>query len=117
MMGHDLEGPLTLVEDMLAEAPVQPGTVKPSSVLKIGPFSVIVFAFDAGVELREHHAPVPVLLQVLDGRVRVEAEGQSVDLVPGGLLHIAPEVRHRVIAAEPSRLQLTVLGTGHDPVG
>ncbi|MGC4107390.1 MAG: cupin domain-containing protein [Thermomicrobiales bacterium] len=117
MMEHDLEGPITLVTDMLAAAPIKPGAVTPVSVLKIGPFSVIVFAFDAGVELREHHAPVPVLLQVLDGCVQVEALGQTVDLVPGGLLHLAPEVRHRVVAAEPSRLQLTILGTGHDPVG
>ncbi|MGC4189785.1 MAG: cupin domain-containing protein [Thermomicrobiales bacterium] len=117
MISHDLEGPLTLVDDVLAAAPVQPGKVVPSSVLKIGPFSVIVFAFDAGVELREHHAPVPVLLQVLDGRVQVDADGQSVDLKPGGLLHIAAAVNHRVVAAEPSRLQLTVLGTGHNPVG
>lgn len=117
MIEHDLEGPLTLVDDVLAAAPIRPGMVVPSSVLKIGPFSVIVFAFDTGVELREHHAPVPVLLQVLDGSVTVEAEGESVELKPGGLLHIAANVYHRVIAAEPSRLQLTVLGTGHDPVG
>jgi len=117
MIPHELEGPLTLVEDVLAAAPVVPGRVTPSSVLKIGPFSVIVFAFDAGVELREHHAPVPVLLQVLDGQVRVEAEGNEVALRPGDLLHIAPEVTHRVVADEPSRLQLTVLGTGHDPIG
>ena len=117
MMEHAREGSITFVEDMLTAAPIRPGGVAPTSVLKIGPFSVIVFAFDAGVELREHHAPVPVLLQVLDGRVQVEADGQTVELKPGGLLHIAPEVRHRVIAVEPSRLQLTVLGTGHDPVG
>lgn len=117
MIPHELEGPLTLVEDVLASAPVVPGRVTPSSVLKIGPFSVIVFAFDRGIELREHHAPVPVLLQVLDGRVRVEAEGTEVELRPGDLLHIAADVRHRVVADEPSRLQLTVLGTGHDPVG
>lgn len=116
MVPHNLDGPMTLVGDMVAQSPIRPGAVVPSSVLKIGPFSVIVFAFDAGVELREHHAPVPVLLQVLDGRVRVDAAGESVELVPGGLLHIAAEVRHRVVATEPSHLQLTVLGTGHDPV-
>lgn len=117
MMEHDLEGSLTLVDDMLAAAPIRPGAVVPSSVLKIGPFSVIVFAFDTGMELREHHAPVPVLLQVLDGEVQVDAAGESVTLRPGGLLHIAPNVTHRVVAATPSRMQLTVLGTGHDPVG
>lgn len=117
MIPHRLDGPMTLIEDMVAQAPIRSGMVSPSSVLKIGPFSVIVFAFDRGVELREHHAPVPVLLQVLDGRVQVDAAGESVELVPGGLLHIAAEVRHRVIAAEPSHLQLTVLGTGHEPLG
>jgi quercetin dioxygenase-like cupin family protein len=117
MIPHKVDGPMTLVENVAAQAPIKPGVVTPSSVLKIGPFSVIVFAFDAGAELREHHAPVPVLLQVLDGRVQVDAGEESVELTPGGLLHIVAEVRHRVVAAEPSHLQLTVLGTGHDPVG
>lgn len=117
MVPHNLDGPITLIADVAAQAPIKPGAVTPASVLKIGPFSVIVFAFDAGVELREHYAPVPVLLQVLDGRVQVDAGQESVALTPGDLLHIAADVRHRVVAAEPSHLQLTVLGTGHDPVG
>lgn len=113
MIEHAQDGALTFVEDILTAAPVVAGRVKPSSVLKIGETSVIVFAFDTGTELREHHAPVAVLLQVLDGQVKVTAAGQTIDMRMGGLLHIAADVPHSVVATEPSRLQLTILGTGH----
>lgn len=70
---------------------------------------VVLFGFDAGQELTEHTAVVPILLQVLDGRLRVGADGEVVELVPGGLVHIGARVPHQVLALEPSRMVLVML--------
>ena len=69
----------------------------------------MLFAFDAGQELSEHTAAIPILLQVLDGRLRVGAGGEQVELAPGGLVHIGARVPHDVLALEPSRMVLTML--------
>ncbi len=99
----------TVIDDLRSLVPVEQGRVKPVSVLKATGANVVVFAFDAGTELREHSSQQPVLLQVLDGKVTVHLDGQTIDLAPGGLLHIEPTVLHSVTTNEEARLQLTVL--------
>ncbi len=58
---------------------------------------------------RTTRAGVPILLQVLDGRLRVGADGEHVELSPGGLVHIGSRVPHEILALEPSRMALTML--------
>jgi quercetin dioxygenase-like cupin family protein len=79
------------------------------TVLKAEGARLVLFAFDAGQELTEHTAAMPVLLQVLDGRLTVSAADRSVDLVPGGVVHLPARLPHTVVAQEPSRLLLTML--------
>jgi quercetin dioxygenase-like cupin family protein len=70
---------------------------------------LVLFAFDAGQELTEHTAAVPVLLQVLDGALLVTASGREVTLRPGGVVHLPSRLPHAVHALEPSRMLLTML--------
>lgn len=70
---------------------------------------VVLFGFDTGQELTEHTAAMPVLLQVLEGRLSITADGRTDDLVPGGLMHLDTRVPHAVYAHEPSKLMLTML--------
>jgi quercetin dioxygenase-like cupin family protein len=79
------------------------------TVLKAEGVRVVLFAFDAGQELTEHTAAVPILLQLLDGRLRVGAAGKQVELSPGGLVHIGARVPHEILALQPSRMVLTML--------
>jgi quercetin dioxygenase-like cupin family protein len=79
------------------------------TVLKAEGARLVLFSFDAGQELSEHTAAMPVLLQVLDGRLTVTAAGRSVQLAPGGVIHLPARLPHTVLALEPSRLLLTML--------
>lgn len=99
----------TFVENAAGMAVMEPGRVKPVTVLKSTGANVVVFAFDAGSVLREHTADEPALLQSIEGTVTVRIAGESLTLQPGDLLHIEPGVAHSVEAAEPARLQLTIL--------
>ena len=69
----------------------------------------VVFAFAAGQELAEHRAPAPILLQSLEGELRIAAEGEDVVLRPGGILHLAAGTPHSVAADAPAKLLLCVL--------
>lgn len=99
----------TFVEDAAGMAEFQESRVKPVSVLKATGANVVVFAFPAGGELREHTAQYPALLQSLEGTLDVQIAGQAFQITPGDLLHIEPHVAHSVTAEENARLQLTVL--------
>ena len=103
---HDLPDVASLVD-------IQPEATVSRTVLKAEGARVVLFSFDAGQVLTEHTAAVPALLQVLDGHLRIIADGRTVDLRPGGIVHLAARLPHTVEAVEPSRLQLTML----DPSG
>ncbi len=70
---------------------------------------VVGFAFDSGQELTEHTASRPIIVQVVSGRIRFEAEGIETDLDSNGWLHLEASVPHSVLALEPARLLLTLL--------
>lgn len=101
--------PMTVVDDLSALIEVGPESTVSRTVLRAEGARVVLFSFDAGQELTEHTAAVPILLQVLDGHLRVGAAGRSVDLEPGGLVHIATRVPHEVLALAPSRMALIML--------
>jgi quercetin dioxygenase-like cupin family protein len=59
-----------------------------------------------GQELGDHQVKEAALLLVVDGRVRVEAGGESVDARPGVLVRFEPGERHTVAAEGEARVLL-----------
>jgi quercetin dioxygenase-like cupin family protein len=106
-VGHDQ--PLTIVDDVAGAVTVQTEATVSRVVLQAAGARVVMFAFDAGQELTEHTAAVPVLLQVLSGHLDVVAGGTAFELRPGALAHVAARLPHSVVAREPSVLQLVML--------
>lgn len=97
------------IEELAALIEVAPESTVSRTALKAEGTRVVLFAFDAGQELTEHTAAVPVLLQVIDGRLRIGADGRQVELTAGGLVHLGTRVPHEVYALEPSRMVLIML--------
>ena len=100
---------MEFIEDVADLIAVAPESTLSRTVLRTEGVRVVLFAFDAGQELTEHTAAVPVLLQVLDGRLRVGADGKQVELAAGGLVHIGSRVPHELLALEPTRMALIML--------
>ncbi|UZN05101.1 cupin domain-containing protein [Cellulomonas sp. S1-8] len=100
---------MTDVADLASLVEVQPEATVSRTVLRAEGTRVVLFAFDAGQVLTEHTAAVPVLLQVLDGHLRITADGRTVDLRPGGVVHLGTRLPHAVEAVVASRLALTML--------
>lgn len=100
---------ITVIEDLRALAPIEAGRLGHHTVLDTDGTRVIVLAFEQGHVMAEHRAPRPLLMQAVDGHLRISAAGNVVDLRPGGLLHLPASLTHAVEALEPSRLSLTLL--------
>lgn len=100
---------MTDLTDVASMVDIQTESTVSRTVLKAEGARVVVFAFDAGQVLTEHTAAVPVLLQVLDGHLRVVADGRTVDMRPGDLVHLSARLPHAVEAVIGSRLMLTML--------
>ena len=70
---------------------------------------IVLFSFDTGQELTEHTAAMPVLLHLLDGGITVTAGDDTVELLPGGVIHLPARQSHSLVATQPSRMVLTML--------
>lgn len=99
----------TTIPNLTDLVTVQPEATTSRTVFRAEGIRVVVFSFDAGQELTEHTAAMPVLLHVTDGRLSIKADGRTEELAPGGLMHLATRVPHAVLAHEPSHLVLTML--------
>lgn len=100
---------MTDLADVAALVDVAPDSTVSRTVLKADGARLVLFSFDTGQELTEHTAAVPVLLQALDGEFAITADGRTVDLTPGGVIHLGARLPHAVLAKVPSRLLLTML--------
>lgn len=70
--------------------------------------SVVLVDLRSGAELREHAAPGPITVQVIDGRVRIGIEDEQFDSAAYRLVAFDAGVRHSVQAIEDSTLLLTL---------
>lgn len=98
------------IEDLRASAPIEPGKLGHHVVLDTEGVRVIVLAFERGYVLAEHRTPRPLLLQAVDGSLRVTTADRVVELRPGGMLYLPASLPHEVEALQTSRLSLTLLG-------
>jgi quercetin dioxygenase-like cupin family protein len=69
---------------------------------------VLLFAFQAGQQLKEHRTTSQILVQALRGRITFTSEGSSVDLHAGMLLQLEANIPHSVVARTNAVMLLTM---------
>ena len=103
-------GDESLVVSGLAEAlPITPSATTSRTLVDNDRVRVVVFAFDAGEQLTEHTAAMPVIVQLLTGSMRFDVAGRSHDLVAGDCVYLAASEPHSLEASEPSLLSLVMV--------
>jgi quercetin dioxygenase-like cupin family protein len=78
------------------------------TLAKHGDVRVVLTVMKAGEELRQHHAHGTVLIQLLQGRVTTSVLDRILELSPGHLLVLDPNLPHNVQAIEDSVVLLTI---------
>jgi quercetin dioxygenase-like cupin family protein len=76
----------------------------------------VLIGLDAGQELGDHEVKERAFVVVIDGRVHIDAAGESFDADPGELFAFEPEERHSVSSADGARILLVLApwpGRGH----
>lgn len=100
-----------LIVDPPSEVAIQPGAVVSKVVHRGDGMNVTVFGFDAGEELTEHQAARAAVVQILSGRLRFTVDGEELELGPGSWLHMTAGTPHSLVAAEPTIMMLTLVGS------
>lgn len=96
--------------DLVHAHAVESGRVRPHRVLDADGFKIRMLTMDAGTTMREHRAPVPILVQVVAGAVRFRVAETEHVLHPGGTITVTAGVLHELEADRPSHVLLVLLG-------
>jgi quercetin dioxygenase-like cupin family protein len=78
------------------------------TILKRPGIRVVLVALRAGGQMHEHHADSPITVQVLQGHIRFDVDGLTLELQPGHLVGVAESLPHRVLGVEESAFLLTI---------
>jgi quercetin dioxygenase-like cupin family protein len=78
------------------------------TLAKHGDVRVVLTVMKAEEELQQHHAHGTVLIQLLQGRVTTSVLDQILELSPGHLVVLDPNLPHNVRATEDSVVLLTI---------
>lgn len=76
----------------------------------------VLIALKAGQSLNDHQVKEHAWVTVLDGSVRVSADGDERELGVGGLVHFEPDERHALRSDDGARVLLLLApwpGAGH----
>jgi quercetin dioxygenase-like cupin family protein len=84
------------------------GGHRQKSLYRHGGASLSLFVFQPGAVLREHRTNGTVFIQVVKGRLTVNAAGERHDLAAGRVLVMSPGVPHDLHAEELTHMLLTV---------
>jgi len=70
---------------------------------------VVLFAFAAGDGLKEHVAPLPAIIQIINGEAELTVGEEAVAGKPGTWIQMAAKTPHSVKAQTPLVMLLTLL--------
>ncbi|MBD0839710.1 cupin domain-containing protein [Streptomyces sp. TRM68416] len=100
--------PATVITDLAAELPIPEDGTLSRVLYRDDRLRVVGFAFAAGQELTEHTSALPVVIQVLRGRLDLQLGDEKTEATPGTWTHLPARLPHTVHATEPTVMLLTM---------
>lgn len=90
----------------LAEIPAE--SIVSRTLIAEPALRVVLFGFAPGQELTEHKTPMAATIQIVAGEGRLVLGEESIDVVAGDLIYMAPNLPHSVLAHSALTMILTM---------
>lgn len=105
----DTTAPYTFIENLLAEVNVPENGILSRTLHNDDRMKVILFGFAPGQELSAHTAPMPAVLQFLEGDALVTLGEDQREARAGTLVHMAPYLQHGIQARAKTVMLLILI--------
>lgn len=99
------------LDNVIAEFPPDPNTVarhRAEILVKSDTLRVVLVTSLTGGQLREHSAPGPITIQVVEGKFTLTIDGEARLMDSSDIAIVAPGVRHEVTCEEDGAFLLTI---------
>lgn len=90
--------PVTVFQDLTAEAPVPARGILSQTLSKEGGVELVLFAFAAGEQLSEHTSARPAIIHILSGEAELTVGDDLHPAGPGTWARMPANTRHSVVA-------------------
>jgi quercetin dioxygenase-like cupin family protein len=98
--------------DLRAEIEIPADGTLSRVLFKDAQLRLVAFGFDAGEELTEHTSASAAIVQVVTGRIVLQASDTSHEMTSDSWLYLPPHAPHSLQALEPSVVLLTLIRPG-----
>lgn len=102
-------GALGFIDNLAQRVEYCPNSTTSTTLMRAEGVNVVLFSFDEGEELSEHTAAMPVIVQALEGELEIRADGKTVTLRPGGMVHFSTRLPHAVKALTKAKMVLYMM--------
>ena len=79
------------------------------TLMKSGRLRIVLIAMHEGNEMKMHQAEGPVSIQIIEGKLELTTENESVVLYKDHLLTLHEKIKHGLIASEETTFLLTMV--------
>lgn len=97
-------------EELVDAHPVEQRRVRPHRILDGTGVKIRLLTMGAGAVMREHRAPVPILVQVIAGGILFRVDGSEHALDVGGAIQVPAGMLHELEATADAHVLLTLMG-------
>lgn len=104
-----MDSPHTFIPDLNAEVQIPVNGILSRTLYNDDHLKVVIFGFAAGQELSAHTAPMPAVIQILQGEARVTLGGETVEARAGSFIRMPPKMEHGIFATTPVVMLLMML--------
>ena len=104
----------SFIEQIRQEAPWKDTDRNAITLFKTNGMRIVLIALHAGTEMKTHTADGIISVQVIEGRMKFNANNQSVELDKGQMLTLHQGIQHSVQAVSETIFLLTLTSTLED---
>jgi quercetin dioxygenase-like cupin family protein len=98
-----------IIPNLAAEVTIPENGILSRTLYNDDRLRVVIFGFSPGQELSAHTAPMPAVLQILQGEADLTLGEEKLEAKAGAFIHMAPNLKHGIVARTPVIMLLTMI--------
>ena len=98
-----------LIADLAAEVQIPENGILSRTLHNDDRLRVVIFGFSPGQELSAHTAPMPAVLQIIQGEAGLTLGEDKLEVKAGAFIHMAPNLKHGIVARTPLIMLLSMM--------